>query len=638
MVNFCVIIVNIKLTKFTIYLQRKFIKMNQRIFRLLYHLILVLAFTIFSQYWVRKLATIIYDGEMPKNINNAHILQGGLVIFIIFTFIYLITNSFIASSILGNLFFYIFNFANVVKFEQRGETINFNEFREILNLKSLSDLVPLNKIFILLFLSIILCILIILFERKYKIKNRLNYHFSIRLFLLSLLLLVMAPFFIDSETYTKKFFNFNDKVSKQILEKNNIKEMGFIPYFMNNISRQAMENPKVDKALIEQYKKRYEQKARINNLHRHNDIKNEHTIVYLSESLWDSDKLVSNGPVIPFIKQMQSKYGGKMYSQFIGGGTGNIEFSILSSMSLELHKTPTLTTPYVDYFGNGKSSTTIMSLFKPDDKTAVHPYNYSYYNRPGAYKAMGISKKYDQNSMIFKNKLPGSIRISDESLTKFLLLKMEKYKMINAISMQNHSPYTVKQLANSEYQPTFLPGILSPKPTGDAYGDYQGLAASYFRGARETDNAIKHLINGINKSDKKINLIFYGDHGPSFLRGKEKKLGKIVHETPYFIYQNHNSKNTSTITNKAISPLFIIPEMLERGKYKMPPFYYLINDINKKNVTRIGMKYVYINDKKINDSNLDKETKKLVDFYRAVNYDRYFGNNFIGDKFFVSYY
>lgn len=611
--------------------------MNQKIYRILYHLIIILAFTIFSQFWVRKLSSIVYDGEIPENISNAHILQGGLIIFIIFTFIYLLINSFIASSIIGNLILYIFNFANVVKFEQRGETINFNEFREILNIKSLSDLVPLNKIFILLIFSAIICALIIFLERRYKIKNGLNYHILIRILLLSSLIFVMFPFFIDSESYTKKFFNFNDKVSIEILEKNNIKEMGFIPYFMNNISRKAMENPKVDKNLIEKIKKKYEQKARINNIHRHNDIKNEHTIVYLSESLWDSEKLVSNGPVIPFIKQMQTKYGGKMYSQYIGGGTGNIEFSILSSMSLELHKTPTLTTPYVDYFGKGNSSTTIMSLFKSEDKTAVHPYNYSYYNRPGAYKAMGITKKYDQNSMIFKDKLPGSIRISDESLTKFLLLKMEKYKIINAISMQNHSPYSVKQLVNAPFQPSFVPGILSPKPTGDAYGDYQGLAASYFRGARETDNAIKNLITGINKSDEKINLILYGDHGPSFLRGKEKKLGKIVHETPYFIYQNHQSKNTSTITNKAISPMFIIPEMLERGNYKMPPFYYLINDINKKNITRIGMNYVYINDKKVADKKLGPEIKRLVDFYRAINYDRYFGKNKIGDEFYSAY-
>ncbi|WP_414051195.1 LTA synthase family protein [Macrococcus animalis] len=611
--------------------------MNYKLYRLNYHLLLIILFITFSQFWVRKFARIVFNDELPTDTTNTHILQGSIIIFLLFSILYLITNSMIASSIIGNLFLYIFNFANIVKFEQRGETINFNEFREILNIKSLSDLVPLEKIFIILVIAIILSITIIIVETKYKRLKKLNYHIGIRSFFLILIISLLIPFFIDSEQYTKKFFDFNTKTEKEIFEKNNPKEMGFIPYFMNNISRQAMKNPNVDRVLIQKYIKKYEQKARINNLNRHNDIKKEHTIIYLSESLWDSNKLLLNGPSIPFIKKMQTTYGGQMYSQFIGGGTGNIEFSILTSMSLELHKNPTLTTPYVDYFGKGKSSTSIMSLFKSNEKTVVHPYNFSYYNRPGAYKAMGITKKYDQKTMKYTNKLPGSIRISDESLTKFLLDNMGKYKMINAISMQNHSPYSVKQLKNSEYQPEFVPGILSTKPTGDAYGDYQGLAASYFRGARESDKAIQHLIDRMNKSNKKINLILYGDHGPSFLRGKEKKLGKVIHETPYFIYQNHNHKNTSTIANKAISPMFIVPEMLERGKYKMPPFYYLINDLNKNNITRIGMKYVYINDKKVMDKDLDTHLKELVDFYRAINYDRYFGKNTIGDKFFIKY-
>ncbi|UJS28543.1 LTA synthase family protein [Macrococcoides canis] len=610
-------------------------KINSKLF--MYYLLMIITFYISSKYWIYKLATIIFNQDIKAEDITKHAYSGTLIIFSLFLILYLFSNSGIASLIAGNVICYIFYFANYMKFKQRGELITFYELREIKNIKSLSDLVSLNKIFLVLGLSLIIIILIIIFENKIKRKHNIRPYKLLKVITIILLFLVFLPFSIDSERYTAKIFGFNSKDEKNVLITNNPKQIGIVPFFLNSISRVAMEKPPYNKEDINRIRDKYTKLAEVNNKSRVNDIKDEHTIIYLSESLWDSDKLLTNGPAFPFIKSMKTLYGGNMYSPYIGGGTGNIEFSVLTSMSLELHKNEKLTSPYVEYFGQGGSSASVFSLVNKDKRAVMHPYNFSYYNRLFVYDKMQISSLYDESNLKYKDKLPGSIRISDYSFTNDILDKVSRYSIISAISMQNHSPYTSKIMSQSDFTPQYQPGILAEKPNGDAYGDYVGIVNGYFRGVRETDDAILSLIHGINKKEEKINLILYGDHSPSFVRGNEKQLGDVVHKTPYFIYQNHKPEVHNIIEEAPKSPIFLIPQLLERGQYKMPPFYYLMNEMAKRDVTRVGKDYVYINGLKHSDKDINEELLTIVNDYRILSFDRFFGNNKIGDEFYYKY-
>lgn len=600
------------------------------------HLLTVTLMTVLyfnAVYWTRKTAGIIIDSKFAF---NYHTYQGVIIIFLLYLVIYLMTNSGIATLLLGNLLSYIFYFANAMKYHQRGELVNFSEFYQITNLKSLSDIVDLSFIFKLMIAVGVISLIVIVLENLIKYRRSLNYPIKYHIIGIILIALFFVPFGLNSERYVALLFGFNTAQEKKSMTDNDVKAMGFFPYFMNNISRELMVPPTWSDDELRSFSKTYTQIAANRNKVRTRDIRNEHTIIYLSESLWSGERLLKNGSPIPYIESMAEKYGGKMYSQYVGGGTGNIEFSVLTSTSLEIHKSPMTIEPFSEYFGKNNTDTSIMSLFKPEGRAVIHPYNFSYYNRLNAYDYMNISHRYDVNTMKYKDKIAGGIRISDLSLTRSLKEIMGDYQLINAISMQNHSPYTSKIMSQSSYISEFNPGILSEVYNGDAYGDYVGLARGYFRGIRESDSAIRELITAMNQSDENINLIVYGDHSPAFVRGKEDKLGKVIHETPYFIYQNHQT-NAQAEKLQDIAPFMLIPALLERGLYKMPPYYYLINDIMAQGVNRIGNDYVYINGTKTADNQLNPKLLKLVEGYRALNYDRYMRNSKVSESFYQQY-
>ena len=92
------------------------------------------------------------------------------------------------------------------------------------------------------------------------------------------------------------------------------------------------------------------------------------TILYLSESLIDPQRLPNlllNETPIPFITDTTERnVGGTMYSQYIGGGTANIEWSILTSFSLEVFRDPMAITPYSDFYLQSKNHNTVLSLLR----------------------------------------------------------------------------------------------------------------------------------------------------------------------------------------------------------------------------------------------------------------------------------
>src|SRR5699024_5079561 len=122
----------------------------------------------------------------------------------------------------------------------------------------------------------------------------------------------------------------------------------------------------------------------------------------------------------------------------------NIEWSLLTSFSLEVFLNPMSITPYSDFYSDAKNHHTVLSMYGTD-KIALHPYTAVLYKRETIYNKMGFDDFLYLNSGIkHTEKLGTHERISDKSLNKdiFRYLGREDIGLMHVLTMQNHSPYS----------------------------------------------------------------------------------------------------------------------------------------------------------------------------------------------------
>src|SRR5699024_6901603 len=281
-----------------------------------------------------------------------------------------------------------------------------------------------------------------------------------------------------------------------------------------------------------------------------------------SESLMDPkrvpDLLENESPLPVTEKIINENVGGTMYSQFMGGGTANLEWSVLTSFSTEVFDQPLVTTPYSDFYLDSNNHHTFLDLTKKKN-IALHPYTANLYNRQEIYEAIGMDKfLYLNHGIKYKEKLGDMIRISDNSLNKdiFRVLDNKNVGLLHVLSMQNHAPYK-KEVKEVEYEPIINKSVYPE--------DLQEELFNYLQAIKATDYAVEKLVNQIDDEKNDVTLILYGDHFPRLFEGMENEFGEDnIHETPWFLYMNHQRASTDKDI-EGISPIFFVPFLLKEG-------------------------------------------------------------------------
>jgi phosphoglycerol transferase MdoB-like AlkP superfamily enzyme len=584
--------------------------------------------------WLNKSMFVDYIID-PDLANSDSFYNGVSLIVAITVFFYSILGSAIVSILIIDLLMLGLVYANNVKVMERNEFITFSEMQTITSPKELLSFVNVSVgSAVLLVLATILILAALQFLIR-KMARKVNFMISRRirilLFIVSLSLLVAI--FVKPNYYNEHVLKYEETHVHNWNPLKRARKDGFLPSLVHTVKPTYMDKPgEYKKERLSKIAEKYSKAAQKINEKRDKSLNESQTLIYLSESLMDPDvlpDLLLNETPIPFISQTAKDHiGGTMYSQYIGGGTANIEWSILTSFSLETFREPLVVTPYSDFYAGSKNHHTILDYYSKN-KVAIHPYSAHLYKRKTIYDAIGFDDfLYLNNGIKHTDKLGKQKRVSDAALNKDIIETANKKDvgLLHILSMQNHSPYH-EGIPDLDYKPEINLDIY-PK-------DKEKGLFNYLQGIHASDQAIDALVDTLDRSDKEVNMLFFGDHFPSVFRGLENQFkGDLLHETPWFIFMNKGrSENGAQLDN--LSPAFFMPVLLREGNYYVSPFQGLMDNLLTAGVKRIGKDYVVTDEGILDDHELPDDLLEMIHDYRMVEYDALFGHNWLADDFYT---
>lgn len=423
-------------------------------------------------------------------------------------------------------------------------------------------------------------------------------------------------------------------------------------------------NPKVmvkpddySEETMKQVAARYEKAAKKINAKRSANMTDSMVIYVLSESFSDPSRvpgLKVNKDSIPNIRKIkQNTTSGLMLSSGYGGGTANLEYMGLSGLSMANFDS-SLTSPYQQLVPSEHWTPTINQMWgAAKNSIGLHPYESSMYSRATNYKKFGFSHFYTLTGpdvISHQDKIDDSPYVSDEATYQSTLEEVRKTKsnqFLQVITMQNHMPYHDWYKHND-----FKASSTTGKPLKD---DEKESIETYQKGASLTDGATAGFLSELDKLDKPVTVVFYGDHLPGIYSSAsaDDDNSLALHQTDYFIWSNKASGTQGNKIDNAeySSPNFFVAQAAEHMDAKVSPYLAFLTEMHSKisameppvvnNIQgwdRIPEgQNIYLNSKgePMAEDDFDAETKQLLADYRLIQYDITTGKNYLKDTSFM---
>ena len=423
-------------------------------------------------------------------------------------------------------------------------------------------------------------------------------------------------------------------------------------------------NPKVmvkpddySEETMKQVAARYEKAAKKINAKRSANMTDSTVIYVLSESFSDPSRvpgLKVNKDSIPKIREIkQNTTSGLMLSSGYGGGTANLEYMGLSGLSMANFDS-SLTSPYQQLVPSEHWTPTINQMWgAAKNSIGLHPYESSMYSRATNYKKFGFSHFYTLTGpdvISHQDKIDDSPYVSDEATYQSTLEEVRKTKsnqFLQVITMQNHMPYHDWYKHND-----FKASSTTGKPLKD---DEKESIETYQKGASLTDGATAGFLSELDKLDKPVTVVFYGDHLPGIYSSAsaDDDNSLALHQTDYFIWSNKASGTQGNKIDNAeySSPNFFVAQAAEHMDAKVSPYLAFLTEMHSKisameppvvnNIQgwdRIPEgQNIYLNSKgePMAEDDFDAETKQLLADYRLIQYDITTGKNYLKDTSFM---
>ena len=204
---------------------------------------------------------------------------------------------------------------------------------------------------------------------------------------------------------------------------------------------------------------------------------------------------------------------GKLYVSAYGGGTANTEFEFLTGNSMANLGSGVY--PYTIY--NLENTENLAAQFKKlgYDTTAMHPNHASNWNRSNVYKDFGFDQFLSINDFEGADTLRGMV--TDQATYDKILSLLDQNanpQFIFDVTMQNHSGYDTGLVpADKQVHLDIDTTDLDQKTVED--GTLSDVD-EYVSLIEQSDQALEYFLNALSKLDRKVVVVFWGDHQPFF--------------------------------------------------------------------------------------------------------------------------
>ena len=462
----------------------------------------------------------------------------------LFLIIYLVFNRFLSATFLIIVTGVIISVVNNIKEGLRSEPLLITDFVWLKEISLLTSFVD-KSVIIYIVLGVIATFGVYILLRKRilpgKIFNIKRLRFS---FLGALIGLEVFNFIVFRNETDAKIID-NIPIVSKVNNWVNINWMGFstnasyksLTYvWTKQLTKSVMETPDgYSEEKIKELAEKYRNEASIINASRANKIEDQTIIFVLSESFSDPSRVPGvtlSENVIPNITQIKDEYtSGLMISDFYGGGTANMEIQALTGLSYS-NLSPSVSVMNTEVLPKMSYISSISDSYTDDEKIAVHLHNGTNYSRNIVYKDLGfdtfIALDGTDDKPTQLEYLSAGARDSSTYYAVTSNLSSDTSQFFSVITMQNHIPWEVEE-----------PAEITAYGEGLSDEENESLT-SYARLLNISDSATAGFLNELSGYDKKITVVFYGDHLPGLYPTSIFSSDPLnQYETDYFIWSNY---------------------------------------------------------------------------------------------------
>lgn len=348
-----------------------------------------------------------------------------------------------------------------------------------------------------------------------------------------------------------------------------------------------------------------------------NNSDSPNIIVIMSESFCD---LSANGQFetscdyMPYFKSLsKNTIKGNTYVSVFGGQTPNSEWEFLTNNSMAFM--PYRSVPYQQYIK--RPSYSLATTLKKQGYTAnaIHPWYGSGYRRNAVYPLLGFDSFESLetlNDLDYLRKYP-----TDLSTYKHIIKQFEEKnpneKIFNfTVTMQNHSGYDLEG-----YDSTVFLTDMENCPRVEQYLSVM----------KESDNALKYLINYFENYNEQTIILFFGDHQPPYfedefweniLDNPEDESTKYI--TPFFIWANYDIEE-KYIDKISLNYLSIL--LLDTAGIKTTPYMDFLRELQKELPVVSGNGYID-NSNNYYTYDYENEYSDMLHKYQLIQYNNVF--------------
>ena len=542
-----------------------------------------------------------------------------IIFFITFVWLYVIFNRFLLPTMLILTVGVGSSIASSLKFQYRQEPILPSDLVWLRNPKILLDFLNGHYIIYVILALLLLGFLYWIFRKKI-LPNKMILSTKYRMILLVLpIIFYLGLFQVFSSKKDGKITenipvvsilnNYHDLTWFGNTVNSQIRSLAFV--WFAQLSDTTMTRPKqYSKKTIKNLEEKYKHIAVNYNQSRIEKIENQTVIYLLSESFSDPARVegvtMSENP-IPNIQEIRNRTtSGLMKSDGYGGGTANMEFQTLTGLPF-YNLSPSISVIYTEVVPGMNNFPSISDFYNRKNRTVIHLASPSNYSRNIIYNDLGFNEFIHYGTKGLKGENIGG-NYSDKTTYDQVLknLKENQSQFFSVMTMQNHMPWT---------EPN--PVTISANYAGFSDADNQTLS-NYVRMLHHTDIATKDFLAQLSKINKKITVVFYGDHLPGlYPQSAFKNNPDSQYLTDYFVWSNYE---TPKLDYPIVNSSDFTALLLEQTNSKVSPYYALLTEVLHK--------------ASVDKKDLDEEGRQIAEDLKLVQYDMVAGKGYLSKDFF----